>query len=93
MDMWMRLVLVYILHINLEGLVEDKDANKFVQLKGIKNHLWWLQIGCEGVIAQDVTLCAYNTYKFLEFIQTKVIPSLDGQRVILMNKCLISYIS
>ena len=37
-------------------------------------------VGCEGV-----TLGAYNTNKFLEFIQTKVIPSLDIQRFILVN--------
>jgi transposase len=39
-------------------------------------------VGREGVIAHDVTLGAYNTNKFLEFIQTKVIPSLDEQRFI-----------
>ena len=31
---------------------------------------------CEGIIACNVTLGAYNTYKFLEIIQTKIIPSL-----------------
>ena len=39
-------------------------------------------IGREGVIAYNVTLGAYHTYKFLE---TKVIPSLDRQRFILMD--------
>ena len=52
----------------------DKDANEFVQLKGAEIYLWWVVVGCEGVIAQDVTFGAYNTYKFLWFIQTKVIP-------------------
>ena len=42
-------------------------------------------LGCEGVIAYDVTLGTYNTNKFLVFIKTKVISSLDRQRFILMN--------
>ena len=32
---WIRLVSIYILHINLGGLVEDKDANEFFQLNGV----------------------------------------------------------
>ena len=46
---------------------------------------WVVVVGHEGVITHDVTLGAYNTNKFLEFIQTKVIPSLDRQRVILID--------
>ena len=42
-------------------------------------------VGREGIIAHDVTLGAYNTDKFLEFVLTKVIPSLDRQRFILMD--------
>jgi transposase len=42
-------------------------------------------VGREGVIALGVTLGAYNIDKFLEFIQTKVIPSLDRQRFIVMD--------
>jgi hypothetical protein len=42
-------------------------------------------IGREGVIAHNAILCAYNTKKFLKFIQAKVIPSLDRQRFILMD--------
>jgi hypothetical protein len=42
-------------------------------------------IGREGVIAHDDILGAYNTKKFLKFIQAKVIPSLDRQRFILMD--------
>jgi hypothetical protein len=42
-------------------------------------------VGHEGVIAYDFTLGAYNTNKFLEFIQTKAIPSLDRQRSIIMD--------
>ena len=42
-------------------------------------------VGREGVIAYDVTLGAYNTYQFLKLIQTKVVPSLDRQRFILMD--------
>ena len=41
--------------------------------------------GHERVIAHDVTLGAYNTYKFLEFTQVKVNPNLDRQRCILMD--------
>lgn len=37
-------------------------------------------VGHEGVIAHNVTLRAYNSNKFLEFSQTKVIPSLDRRR-------------
>lgn len=59
---WMRSISFYILHVNLEGLIKDKDANKFVQ----PSH--------EGVIAHNVTLGAYNIYKFLEFIHTKGHP-------------------
>jgi len=44
-----------------------------------------LVVGCERVIVHDITLGAYNTNKFLEFVQTKVIPSLDRQRFILMD--------
>jgi hypothetical protein len=36
-------------------------------------------VGCEEVIAPDVKLDASNVDKFLEFIQTKVIPYLDIQ--------------
>ena len=39
----------------------------------------------EGVIAHNVTLGAYNSCKFLEIIQTKVIPSLHRQRFIPMD--------
>ena len=44
--------------------------------------------GCnfrEGVIAHVVTLGADDSKKFLEFTQTKVIPSHDKQRIILMD--------
>jgi len=41
--------------------------------------------GREGVIALDVTLDAYNKDKFLKFIQTKVIPSLDTRRFIFID--------
>jgi hypothetical protein len=64
----------------LEGLVNDKDANKFFQLKSLE-----VAIGREGVIAHDVTLGAYNTNKFLKFFQTRVIPSLDRQTFMLMD--------
>ena len=50
-----------------------------------KNLSLVVAIGHEGVIARDVTLGAYNIGKFLEFIQTKVIPNLDRQRFILMD--------
>jgi hypothetical protein len=33
---WMRLVSIYIWHLNLKGFVEDKDATEFVQLKSSK---------------------------------------------------------
>ena len=47
----------------------DKNANEFIQLKGVKHNLWWLQnFGCERVVAHDVTLDAYNTNKFLGFL-------------------------
>jgi hypothetical protein len=36
-------------------------------------------VGCEEVIAPDIKLDAFNVDKFLEFIQTKVIPYLDIQ--------------
>lgn len=36
-------------------------------------------VGCERVMAHDVTLGAYDKNKFLEIIQTNVIPSLDRQ--------------
>ena len=42
-------------------------------------------IGREGVIAHVVTLGADDSKKFLEFTQTKVIPSHDKQRIILMD--------
>ena len=42
-------------------------------------------MGCEGVIAHDVTLGVYNINKFFEFIQTKAIPSLARQRFILKD--------
>ena len=42
-------------------------------------------VGREGVIAHDVTFGAYNTDKFLEFIRTEVIPSLDEQRFIFID--------
>ena len=42
-------------------------------------------VGHEGVIAQDITLGAYNTTKFIKLIHNKVIPSLDRQRFILMD--------
>ena len=47
-----------------------------------RNLFMVVAIGCERVIAHDVTLGAYNTNKF---IQTKVITSLDRQRFILME--------
>jgi hypothetical protein len=72
----------------LAGLVEDKDANKYVQLKGI-NFCMVVAVGCEGVIVDDVTLGAYNTEKILEFIQTKVIHGLDRQRFILIDTALL----
>ena len=34
----------YIWNINLEGFVDDKDAKKFIQLKGVKIYMWWLQL-------------------------------------------------
>ena len=37
-----------------------------------------------GAIAHHVTLGAYITHKFLEVLQTKVVPTLDKQRFILM---------
>ena len=39
----------------------------------------------EGVIAHNIALGAYNTNKFLEFIQTKVISNFNRQPFILMN--------
>jgi pyoverdine/dityrosine biosynthesis protein Dit1 len=45
-----------------------------------------LVVGHEGVIAHNVALGAYNTNKFLEFIQTKVHP--HGQRLVKYNKLL-----
>jgi hypothetical protein len=56
------LVSIYIWHFDLEGLLNDKDANKFVQLKSLE-----VAVGREGVIAHDVTLGAYNTNKFFKF--------------------------
>ena len=38
----------------------------------------------KGAIAHHVTFGAYNTHKFLEYLQTKVVPTLDKQRFILM---------
>jgi hypothetical protein len=69
----------------LERPVKDKDVNKFVQLKGVEISLLVVALDCEGVIAHDVTLGAYNTNKLLEFIQTKFIPSLDRESFILMR--------
>jgi hypothetical protein len=34
---------VHIWRIDSKGLVKDKDAHEFVQLKGVKIYLWWLQ--------------------------------------------------
>ena len=48
---------IYIWNIILEGIVEDKDANEYVQLKGVKFYLGWLQL--------VVTVGAYSTNKFL----------------------------
>jgi len=42
-------------------------------------------IGREGVIAHDVTLVCILGSKFLKFVQTKAIPSLDGQRFSIIN--------
>jgi hypothetical protein len=47
-------------------------------------------IGCEGVIAHNVTLGADDSKKFLEFTQTKVIPSLDRQRFNPHGQCPVS---
>jgi hypothetical protein len=47
-----------------------------------------IAIGCEGVTAHDVALGTYNIDNFLEFIQSKVNPSLDIQRFILMDNAL-----
>ena len=79
------MTLVSIWHVDLEGLVKDKDANEFVQLKGVENCLWWLRLVVEGGIAHNATLGAYVTNKFLESIQAKVIPTLNRQRLILMD--------
>ena len=87
---WISLVSIYIWHVDLEGLVDDKDANKFVQLKGVEVYLWWFELVMKGVIAHGVTLGAYNTNKHLKFIQTKIIHSLDRQRFILVDDCPIS---
>jgi hypothetical protein len=38
-----------------------------------------VMVGCEEVIAPNAKLNAPNVDKFLEFIQTKVIPYLDIQ--------------
>jgi hypothetical protein len=42
-------------------------------------------ISHEGVVAHNVILGAHNTDKSFEFIHTKVIPSLERQRFVLMN--------
>ena len=44
-----------------------------------------IEVGCEGVIAHDVTLGASSTNKILEFIKAKVIPSLHRQKFSLMD--------
>jgi hypothetical protein len=63
----------------------DKDADEFVQLNGVKIYFWWVAVGCEGVIAQDGTLGAYNTYKFYDAFKPGPFLSLDRQRFILMD--------
>ena len=35
---------IHFWHANLEGLIKYKDANKFVQLKGVKIYLRWVQL-------------------------------------------------
>ena len=42
-------------------------------------------VGCEQVIVHNVIFDAFNIDKFLEFIETKVIPSINRQRFILMD--------
>jgi hypothetical protein len=61
----------------------DENANEFILLKGIEIYLWWF--------AHDVTLGAYNPHKFLEIIQTKVIPNFNKQLVHSHGQCPISF--
>ena len=62
MAVWLSFTLFFSL-LDLEVLVEDKDANKFVQLKGVEIYLWLVAVGHEGVIAQDVALDRCLQYK------------------------------
>jgi hypothetical protein len=91
--MWMRLVLIYIWHVDLKGFVEDKRCQRIRPTQRGRNLSLVDAVGCEGVIAHNITFGDYNTYKFLEFIQTMAISSLSRQRFILMDKCPIWKIS
>ena len=39
-----EVVSIYTWHVDLKGLIKDKNASKFIQLKGVEIYLWWLQL-------------------------------------------------
>jgi hypothetical protein len=86
MHTWMSLVLIYISHWHRFGRThQGQRCQRICPTQRGQDLSLVVVVDCEGVIAHNVTLGAYNTNKFLEFIQTKVIPSLDIQRFILVN--------